>query len=246
MINFQFAKTNSKAKSKLTNSKIGNWKLINCSFPKGFTLVELIIAIGLFGLMSVLVLQNLFAVYRYKDVVRYRKEINMEASLALNNGIAGLIRSGYGINYDQTKNPFDRRTLAADQYDTVMPAVDQLAIYMDPPGLADAAGNRRYFVIRREGHDTVKDIARLYIEFWAKGNKIEEFPLHSSETVVEQFDITVQKKATTDEALDLQPYVTLYLKVRHRYPDGDSTRSREKYQEVRASYQTTYMLRNTD
>lgn len=213
---------------------------------KGFTLVELILVMGMFAFITALLMQNLFSIYRYREVIRYKKEINLEASLVLNNGIAGLIRSGFGIDYDHTTFNVSNYLNSTDKPDGMRADVDQLAVFMDRPGVKNDAGGRRYFTIHREAYQDSADIARLMITFYNGDEKIEAKPLHSSEVVVEEFDVIVPKKPTTPEEADLHPYVQLYWRVRHRYPYGDnsSVDELEAYQNVRASYQTTFMLRN--
>lgn len=201
---------------------------------KGFTLIELIIVIGFFAFISAILMQNIFSVYHFKELIRYKKDINFEASGALSNGIAGLIRSGFAINYDQTESSNSVQPTEGMQNQT-----DQLSVYTD-------RAETQYFTIYRtpyknSGEDS--DTAQLMVKF----SNGDEFPLNSSETVVEDFDIEVPADPRTTGDRDLQPYVTLYLRVRHRYPFGEivSESDLEAYQKARASYRTTITLRNT-
>lgn len=202
---------------------------------RGFTLMELIIVIGFFAFISAILMQNIFSVYHFKEVIRYKKDINFEASSVLSNGIPGLIRSGFAINYDETDSGNSVQPTEGMQTKT-----DRLTIYTD-------RAETQSFSIYRKSYSTTgddSDTAQLVIKF---SNEDEEYPLHSTETVVEDFDIEVptDPRATGDS--DLQPYVTIYLRVRHRYPFGEliSEEGQEAYKNARASYKTTISLRNT-
>lgn len=216
---------------------------------KGFTLVELILAIGLFAAITALLLQNLFSIYRFREVIQYKKDINLEASLVLNNGVAGLIRSGFGINYSDTKSEVSQYLGANNPALGLRNATDELAIFMDRPEVKDSSGGRRYFKIHREAYQNSgidSDTARLMLTFFKGSQKLEEIPLHSSELVVEDFDVVVPKKPSTESERDIQPYVNLYLRVRHRYPNGDISNVSQlsSHQLITASYRTSYMIRN--
>lgn len=208
------------------------------SKAKGFTLIELVIVIGFFAFISAILMQNIFSVYYFKEVIRYKKDINFEASSVLNNGIPGLIRSGFAINYDLTDSgnsvqpTEEMRTEGVKTGETT----DKISIFTD-------RAESQYFTIYREAYNEANDTAQIMIEF-SNGDK---FPLHSSETVVEDFDIEVPTDPRASGDRDLQPYVTIYLRVRHRYPFGEKVREQdqEAYKNARASYQTTISLRNT-
>jgi type II secretory pathway pseudopilin PulG len=201
----------------------------------GFTLIELVIVIGFFAFISAILMQNIFSVYHFKEVIRYKKDINFEASSVLSNGIPGLIRSGFAINYDETDSGNSVQPTEGMQTQT-----DRLTVY------TDRAETQSFSIYRKpyssSGDDS--DTAQLVIKF---SNEDKEYPLNSSETVVEDFDVEVptDPRATGDS--DLQPYVTIYLRVRHRYPFGEliSEEGQEAYKSARASYRTTISLRNT-
>ncbi|MFH0837969.1 MAG: type II secretion system protein [Patescibacteria group bacterium] len=203
--------------------------------PAGFTLMELIIVIGFFAFISAIIMQNLFAVYHFKEVIRYKKDINFEASSVLNNGMAGIIRSGFAINYAETQIDNSVQPTEGMQSKT-----DQISIFTD-------RAETQYFTIYRapysEAGNYDGDVAQMMIRF----SNGETFPLHSSETVVEDFDVIVPSDPRSAGDPDLQPYVTLYLRVRHRYPFGEAAAEETQmaYRNVRASYRTTYSLRNT-
>jgi len=205
------------------------------SMPAGFTLMELIIVIGFFAFISAIIMQNLFAVYHFKEVIRYKKDINFEASSVLNNGIAGLIRSGFAINYSETETEN-----SVEQTDGMKAETDKISIFTD-------RAETQYFTIYRapysEAGEYDGDTAQLMVRF----SNGETFPLHSSETVVEDFDVIVPSDPRGTGDSDLQPYVTLYLRVRHRYPFGElvAEETQMAYKNVRASYRTTLTLRNT-
>jgi prepilin-type N-terminal cleavage/methylation domain-containing protein len=202
---------------------------------KGFTLIELIIVIGLFGFISALLMQNLFAVYNFKEVIRYKKDLNFEASAVLNNGIPGLIRSGFAINYEFTDTNNSSRGSEG-----MKDEVDRISVFTD-------RAETQYFTIYREDHRTSgenSDTARLMIAF----SNGEEFPLHTSETVVEDFDVEVPTNPQVGGDRDIQPYVNLYVRVRHRYPFGELVDEDEllAHKAIRASYTTTFTLRNVN
>ncbi|MBU0577446.1 type II secretion system GspH family protein [Patescibacteria group bacterium] len=201
---------------------------------KGFTLIELIIVMGFFGFLSAIVMQNLFSVYHFKEVIRYKKDINFETSIALNNGIPGLVRSGFAINYADTIESNSNQPSEGINQET-----DKISIFSD-------RAETQYFTIYREPYTSSGDngdTARLMIAF----SNGDAFPLHSSETVIEDFDIEVPADPRVSGDRDLQPYVQIYVRARHRYPFGEAADENElmAYQTVRASYQTTYTLRNT-
>lgn len=196
--------------------------------PKGFTLIELILVMGLFALMTTLLFTALTSVYHFKEILQAKKEVNAQGVVILNNSLASLIRSGFAINYDQTKSGPPQDDV---QLGEVLENVDQLSIYTDQ-------AETQYFTLYRkpyqaEGEDF--DTAPLYLK-WSTG---EEVPLHSSEIVVEDFDVEVPKDPRLEGDSDLQPYVTLNFKVRHRHGfEG------EDKEEIRTSYKTTFTLRN--
>lgn len=197
--------------------------------------MELIIVIGFFAFVSAIIMQNLFAVYHFKEVIRYKKDINFEASSVLNNGMAGLIRSGFAINYAETQTANSSQPTEGIQRET-----DQISIFTD-------RAETQYVTIYRapysEAGDYDGDTAQMMIRF----NNEKPFPLHSSETVVEDFDVIVPSDPRSAGDPDLQPYVTLYLRVRHRYPFGElvAEETQMAYKNVRTSYHTTFTLRNT-
>ena len=202
---------------------------------KGFTLVELIIVTGLFGFITALLMQNLFLVYNFKDVIRYKKDLNFEAAGVLNNGIAGILRSGFAINYAET----DTDKSNGAEGEGVRHEVDKISVFTN-------RAENRYFTIYREAYQPSgdnRDTARLMIAF-SNGDVL---PLNTSETVVEDFDVKVPKDPRVDGDQDIQPYVSIYLRVRRRYSEVEAMNTDEKliaFQNVHASYQTTYTLRN--
>ncbi len=201
---------------------------------RGFTLVELIAVIGLFGFISSLLMKNLFAIYQFREVIRFKKEINFETASVLNNGIAGLIRSGFAINYGDTVSDKSNGTS-----ENLLTAVDRLSVFTDK-------AETQSFTLYREpytGSGVNGDTARLMIRF----NNGEEFPLNSSEVVVEDFDVRVPADPKQGGDPDLQPYVRLKLRARHRYPlneTNDETKLMAT-QTIRTSYRTLFTLRNT-
>lgn len=201
---------------------------------KGFTLIELIMVMGLFGFASALLMQNLFSIYHFKEVIRYKKDINFEASAVLNNGIAGMVRSGFAINYDETDSQVSNRLEEGLRSNT-----DRISIFTD-------RAETQYFTIFRDSYhegEGGEQIAQLMIEF----SDGEIFPLHSSETVIEDFDIEVPTDPRLTGDRDIQPYVNLYLRARRRHSLSRNSDESElmAHENVIASYQTTYMLRNT-
>lgn len=201
---------------------------------RGFTLVELIAVIGLFGLISSLLMKNLFSIYHFREVIRFKKEINFETASVLNNGIAGLIRSGFAINYGDTV--FDKSDGTSD---SLLAEVDRLSIFTDRAETQSFTLYREPYVASGVNGDT----ARLMIHF----NNGEEFPLNSSEVVIEDFDVRVPADPKHGGDLDIQPYVQLQLKARHRYPLDEATDEAGlmAHQTIRTSYRTAFALRNT-
>jgi len=207
---------------------------------QGFTLVELIVVIGLFGFGTALLMQNLFSIYRFKEVIRSRKEINFEASSALNNGIAGLIRSGFAINYPETDSKVsDGSVEGADN--GMRDKVDKISIFTD-------RAETRYFTLYRGDRQKDEDgneYAQLMLRFSDDANN--PIALHSSETVVEDFDVKVPSDPLAGGDRELQPYVSLYLRVTRRPTLGRAIGSADlpASQVITASYRTTFTLRNT-
>ncbi len=200
---------------------------------KGFTLIELIIAIGLFGLMTSLLMANLSSVYHYRDIINSKKDLNFEASSLLNNGLPGILRSGFAIHYDETRTESDLKETTG-----VQGVVDQLSIFTDQ-------AETQYFTIYRKDYQTEgedEDTAQLYIRF----SNGKEFPLHSSETVVEDFKVQIPTDPRLTGDRDIQPYIKLYFRFRQRYPFGEITdkSSLKPHQIIRTSYSTSVSLRN--
>ncbi len=212
----------------------------------GFTLIELIIVIGLFGIVSAVLMNSLLSVYHFRDVIRYKKDINFEASSVLNNGIPGLIRSGFAINYDETNSEKSHAMIERKQNDPdlisegMQNETDQISIYTD-------RAEKQYFTIYRKNYQNsgeYSDTAPLYIRF----SNGDEFPLHSSEVVIEDFDVQIPSDPRIGGNKNIQPYVSLYLRLRKRYPFGEvvDESTLDSYKTVRASYQTTISLRNSN
>lgn len=204
---------------------------------KGFTLVELIIVLGFFAFLSALLMQNIFSVYKFKDVIKYKKDVNFETSGVLNNAIAGLIRSGFSINYANTESTNSEETGEASE--GFINDVDRISIFTD-------RAETQYFTIYREPYRSEgdnSDTSRLVLSF----KNGEAFPLHSSEIVIEDFNIEIPPNPKLGGDRDLQPYVSLYIRARHRYPFGEviDEKDLEPHQNIKASYKTTYTLRNT-
>ncbi len=206
--------------------------------PTGFTLIELIVVIGLFGIISAVLMNSLLSVYHFRDVIRHKKDLNFEASSILNNGIPGLVRSGFAINYDMTDSD-NSQELSEGMQDEV----DKLSIYTN-------RAENQYFTIYRKPHETSgenSDTAPLYIAF-SGGGKYEEFPLHTSDVVIEDFDVEVPTSFQVGGDPDIQPYATIYLRLRKRYPFGEivDEEGLAAHKTIRASYQTTVTLRNSN
>ena len=66
--------------------------------------------------------------------------------------------------------------------------------------------------------------------------------------VVEDFDINVPIDPRIGGDRDIQPYASIYLRLRKRYPFGEivDESNLEAHKIVRASYQTTITLRNSN
>ena len=204
-------------------------------YPKGFTMIELIIVIGLFGIISSVLMNTLLSVYQYRDIIRNKKEVNFEASSILNNGIPGLIRSGFAINYNQTDDG-----VIEGATEGVQGEVDSISVFTD-------RAETQYFTIYRKPYTDFGnegDTAPLYVAF----SNGEEFPLHTSEVVVEDFNVTIPQDPRLGGDRDIQPYVNIYLRLRKRYPFGEvvSESTLDNRDLIRSSYQTTIALRNAN
>ena len=145
-----------------------------------------------------------------------------------------MIRSGFAINYDETKIHLHEEVTKGVQKD-----VDQISIFTDQ-------AETDYFTLYRKPYQSegeLSDTAQLYLRF--KTGK--EVPLHSSEVVVEDFEVKIPKDPRDSGDSDIQPYVSLYLRFRQRHPSGEiPTESQMKDSEpMLASYSTTLTLRNT-
>jgi prepilin-type N-terminal cleavage/methylation domain-containing protein len=199
---------------------------------KGFTLVELIVVMGLFALGSTILMQNLFSIYHFKEVIRYKKDLNFEASMVLNNAVASMIRSGFAIDYDETKANVSVKTVEGTRTD-----VDKLSIFTDK-------AETQYFSIYREPYhkdSNGAEVARLMLEY----SNGDIFPLHSSQTVVEDFDIQVPADPRNGGDPDIQPYVNIYLRAHHQKKiTQDENSDLMAHENVLASYRTSFTLRN--
>ncbi len=216
--------------------------------PKGFTMIELIVVIGLFGIISSILMSNLLSVYHFRDVIRHKKDLNFEASSILNNGIPGLVRSGFAINYNFTDSGSSNSIINTenDQEPSkgMQEDVDQISVYTD-------RAESQYFTIFRKSYVSSgddSDTAPLYISFSNGEGVIEEFPLHTSEVVIEDFDIEVPVDPRIGGDKDIQPYVSIYIRLRKRYPFGEIVNEEDidAYKTIRASYKTTIALRNAN
>lgn len=175
----------------------------------GFTLVELIIAIGFFGLMAALLMFNLLRVYRTRAVIQSQKQAGTELTILLNNSLAGLIRSGFAIDYNQTQ-----AEVLVGESEGMQPQVDKLVV------LTDRAETQFFKVYRNpyQADGDQFDTAQLMLQF----NEDEPISLHSTETVIEAFDITIPPNPVETQNPDLQPYVQLYVRARPRKTEGES------------------------
>ena len=100
-------------------------------------------------------MHSLFQIYHFKEVIRYQKDINFEASAVLNSGIPGLIRSGFAINYAETIADNSNQPTEG-----LIDNVDQISIFTD-------RAETQYFTIFRESYQTSgdeSDTARLMIK----------------------------------------------------------------------------------
>lgn len=201
---------------------------------KGFTLVELIIAIGFFGLISALLMYNLLMVYRTRGVIQAQKQAGTEMTVLLNHSLAGLIRSGFAIDYKQTK-----AEVINSETEGMQNQVDELVVFTD-------RAETQFFKVYRQDYQAegdMADTAQLMLQF----NNSEPIALHSSQMVVEAFDISVPPPPLETGDHDLQPYVQLYVRARPRKNDGESLANvREDVARFSPmAYRTTFSLRNT-
>jgi len=201
---------------------------------RGFTLIELILVLGLFAFLSALLMGNLFSIFHFKDAIQIKKDLNFEISSALGNGAGGPIRSGFAINYKGTD-----ATKSQQPSEGFKDEVDKLSIFTN-------RAETQYFTLYREPLKTSGDdidTARLMIAY----STGEVYPLNTTETVIEDFDVTVPPDPRTGGDQEIQPYATLYIRARHRHPLEGTADEKDlnPFQNVRASARTTYALRNT-
>jgi len=84
---------------------------------KGFTLIELIVSIGIITMMTVIFIANYRTSNKHTDLVMSAQTIVSDIHVAQNNALGlvkyngGVPAGGWGINFDQTKNYY---TLFAD------------------------------------------------------------------------------------------------------------------------------------
>jgi len=200
---------------------------------QGFTLVELIIAIGFFGMISALLMHNLLMVYRTRSVIQSQKQASTELTVLLNHSLAGLIRSGFAIDYHQTK-----ANILSGETQGVQPQVDELVVFTD-------RAETQFFKVYRQPYQADGDqfdTAQLMLQF----NEGEPIALHSSQTVIESFDVVVPSSPIETQDHDLQPYVQLYVRARPRKTEGESF-SNVQEDVARFSpmaYRTAFSLRN--
>lgn len=199
---------------------------------KGFTLVELIVVMGLFAFASALLMQNLFSIYHFKEVIRFKKDLNFESSAVLNNTIASMIRSGFALNYDEMD-----ATVSEGISEGVSAEVDRLSVFTD-------RAETQFFTIYREplhNDSNGEESARLMLEY----SNGDVFPLHSSQMVVEDFDIQVPEDPRESGDRDIQPYVSLYVRAHRQHSlVRDNEDKLMAHELVTASYRTTFALRN--
>ena len=191
--------------------------------PSGFTLMETILVIGFFALISTVLMSSLLSVYQFRDMIQAKKNLNAEASILLNNTLPALIRPGVGIHYDNSK-----LTQVFEKNEGYQQKVDQISIFTDRQ-------EKEYFTIYRQSNSEGKDVKPLHLEF----SNGEVVPLHSSRVVVEEFQVHVPTDPRSGGDRTLQPYARLYLRLR-----ANSTKKNEE-KPIITSYTTTLTLRNT-
>jgi len=192
---------------------------------RGFTLIELIISIGLFAFMTTILISTLMKTQRFKTQLEDKNILHQELVSVLNNGISGLIRSGFAIDYDRTNSSASDGGAVG-----IQESVDQLSIFTDQ-------AETEYFTIYRKAFSEKEGVSggQLYVKF----NDEEEFPLHSSEIFIEDFDVSVPDDPRFIGDRDLQSYVKIHLRASQNNEPID-----EKNKSIKAAYSTTYTLRN--
>ncbi len=194
--------------------------------PQGFTLIEFIIAIGLFAFMITILTSTLMSIHRFKSQMEDKKVLNQELVSVLNNGISGLIRSGFAIDYDQTvSNKSDGKGIGPQE------TGDQLAIFTDQAETNSISIYRKPFTENDE-----LEGGQLFVRF----NEENEVPLHSSEVMIEDFDIRLPEDPRMSGDRDVQPYVQVSLRGAKKMDSINDDRK-----PLTATYSTTYTLRNT-
>jgi len=193
--------------------------------PQGFTLIEIILVIGVFAFISSLLMSSLLSVHQFKAGIQSRQLLNTEATVLLNNTIPSLIRPGVAIHYDET-----RQAIREPGAKGLQDEVDQLSIFTD-------SAEEKYITLYRKPYQSEGewgDTAPLHVKF-GDGSEV---PLHSSEVIVEDFKISIPTDPREAGDKGIQPYINLYIRLRSR------SNSRQK-DPIITSYQTTIALRNT-
>lgn len=204
--------------------------------PKaGFTLIELVLSLGIFAVVFALLAQNLLATHNFKSRIRSAKELNSELSAVLGNGVAGLIRSGFGIRYEETETDHSQLDEEGIYSEGLQPEVDRLSVFTN-------SAHTSYFTLYREPYASEGergDTARLMLAY----STGETYPLHTSEIVIEEFDVSAPADPASGGDPKLQPYVDLYIRARPRSLLGESPNpADEPFPTI--SYRTSYTPRN--
>src|SRR5690606_31008168 len=146
-------------------------------------------------------------VYRTKAVIQAQKQVGMEMTALLNHSVAGLIRSGFAIDYQNTQSE-----AASAEIQGVQVQTDQLTVFTDRAETQSFTLYRQPY--QEQGEEA--DHALLMLQF----NDDSPIPLHSPHIVIEAFDLTVPPSPIETGDPDLQPYVQLYLRARPQKKQG--------------------------
>lgn len=223
---------------------------------KGFTLIEMIIALAIFAQLTVMVGSAVMLALKYNQFNKATRTVNMELYGIMVNGIGAYIRSGTGIMYqdpkvasrDGTRPPtegdLDRscKDQTTGAYLEDLPT-DQLTIYQDRE-------NKKWitFQVRRDAEAGTSRIVWHRHDADADEPDGNDFYLNSADTYITCFLVTPSPDphVVTDPkspARDLQPYVALHIAGR----DKNSKQTEENMfpaQNTEIDYRTLYTLRN--
>lgn len=188
---------------------------------KGFTLVDVLIAVSLTSFLVILLMVFIGETIKYSTFISRHQQIRSESFAMVNNTLAALIREAVSINYTATDE-------------------DTLVLYMSK--LEDSSSEVMINLVS----DSAADTGQLQLT-WGE----QTMMLNSSRTVVEDFVVRVPDNpknlsgAALQAARARQPLVEVTVRSRHQFAaEGMDSNDLTFFQDPRVSYSATYALRN--